>query len=53
MKDRVNHLSHEYINLIEAEVRIEVITKVDLGPIMHIEVVQDTTKILETEQDIA
>ena len=53
MKDRVNHLSSECINIIEVEVRIEVITKVDLGPIMYIEVVQDTTKILEAEQDIA
>ena len=49
MKDRVNCLSHECINLIEAEVRIEVTTKVGLGLIMHIEVVQDTTKILEAE----
>ena len=49
MKDRVNHLSHECINLIEAEARIEVITKVGLGLIMHIEVIQDTTKILEAE----
>ena len=49
MKDRVNSLSHECISLIEAEVRMEVITKVGLGMIMHIEIVQDTTKILETE----
>ena len=53
MKDRVNSLSHKCISLIEAEVRIEIITKVGLGLIMHIETVQDTTKILETECDIA
>ena len=53
MRDRVNHLSHKSISLIEAEVRIEVITKVGLGPTMHIEFVQDTTKILEVKQDIA
>ena len=29
------------------------ITKVGLGPIMHIEVIQDTTKILEVELDMA
>ena len=49
MKDRVNSLSHDCISPIEVEVRIEVITKVGLGLIMHIEVVQDTTKILEAE----
>ena len=48
MKDRVNNLSHECINLIEVEVRI----KVGLGQIMHIEVIQDTTKTLEVEQGI-
>ena len=42
MKDRVNNLNHECINLIEAEVRLEV----GSGQIMHIEVVQDTTKTL-------
>ena len=52
MKDRVSHLNHEYINLIGVEVRREVITikedtKAGLGPITHIEVNQDTIKILE------
>ena len=51
--DRVNCLSHECISLIQEEVRIEVITKVGLGLIIHREVIQDTTKILEAEQDIA
>ena len=45
MKDRVNNLNHDCINLIEAEVRIEV----GSGQIMHIETVQDTTKSLEVE----
>ena len=40
MKDSINSLSHECISLTEAEVRIEVITKVGLGMIMHIEVIQ-------------
>ena len=36
MKDRVNHLNHEYTNLTKVEDRIEVAIKVDLGLIMHI-----------------
>ena len=48
MKDRVDNLSNECINLIEVEVRI----KVGLGQIMHMEVVQDTTKTLEVEEGI-
>ena len=50
--DRISHLSHEYINPIEAEVRIEVIiikegTKAGLGPIMHTEAVQDIFLTIE------
>ena len=53
MRDRGNSLSHECISLIVVKVRIEVITKVGLGLIIHIEVIQDTTKMLEAEQDRA
>ena len=48
MKDRVNNLNHKCINLTEAEVRIEV----GSGQIIHIEVVQDTTKTLDVEWGI-
>ena len=48
MKDSVNNSNHECINLIEAEVSIEV----GSGQIMHIEAVQDTTKTSEVEQGI-
>ena len=49
IKDRVSHLSHEYISQIEAEVKIEVIIKAGIDLIMNIEVVQDIIKTLEVE----
>ena len=49
IKDRISHLSHEYISQIEVEVKKEVIIKVDLDLIMSIEVVQDIIKTLEVE----
>ena len=39
MKDRVNGLNHEYINLTEVGDRIEVVIKIGLDLIMHIGVI--------------
>ena len=53
MKCNLNHLSHKYINPIEAEIRIETITEVGLGITMSIGVVPCITITLEVEQEIA
>ena len=50
--DRISHLSHAYINLIEVGVRIGVIiikegTKAGSGPTMYMEVIQDIFLIIE------
>ena len=47
MKDRINHLNHEYINLTEVGIRTEVMIKIGLGLVMHIEVIQHITRTLE------
>ena len=47
MKDRVNHLNHEYINLTEVGDRIEVVTNIGLGQTIHIGVIQYITRTLE------
>ena len=52
MKSRVNCLNHEYINLTEVGDRIEVVTKIGLGLIMHIGVIQHITRISEVGQGI-
>ena len=52
VKDRVNNLNHECISLTEAEVRIEVISKVGLGLIMHIESFKIQPRLYGAEQDI-
>ena len=48
-KDKVSHLSHEYISQIKVEVRTDIIIKAGLDLIMCIEVIQDIIKILEVE----
>ena len=67
MKDRIDNLSHEYISLIEAEVRLDITTiredfRTGLDQTMHTEedqgmdkttkVGQDMTLILEAVTDI-
>ena len=47
MKDRINHLNHDYINLPEVRDRIEVVIKVYLGLIMCIGDVQYIIRTLE------
>ena len=47
MKDRVNHLNYEYINLTEVADRIEVVIKIDLSLIMCIGNAQYITKMLK------
>ena len=57
MKNRINCSNHEFINPIEAEVRLDVIMirediKAGLGQTMHTEDVQDIVKIIEAGQDM-
>ena len=57
MKDRINNLSHEYISLIEAEVRQDAIMirehfRTCLDPIMHTEDDQGINKTIEVGQDM-
>ena len=57
MKDRINHSSHEFINLTEVEVRLDAIMirediKASLGQIMCTEDIQDIVKIIEAGQDM-
>ena len=52
MKDRVNHLNHEYTNLTKVGNRIEVVIRVDLGLIMHIGDAQYIIRTLEVGQGI-
>ena len=52
MKNRVNHLNHEYINLTEVGDRIVVVIKVDLGLIMHIGDAQYISRTLEVGKGI-
>ena len=52
MKDRINHLNHEYINLTEVGDRIEVVIKIGLGLIMHIGDIQSITRTLELGRGI-
>ena len=57
MEDRINHLSHKFINLTEVDVRLDAISfrediKASLGQTMHTEEIQDTIKIIEIEQDM-
>ena len=52
MKDRVNHLNHEYINLTEVGDRIEVVIKIGLDLIMDIGVIQHITRTSEVGQGI-
>ena len=47
MKDRLNHLNHEYTNLTEVGDKIEVPIKVVLGLIMHIGDAQYIIRTLE------
>ena len=48
-KGRINHLNHEYISQIGAEVKIEVIIKADLDLITVTEVARDIIKTLGIE----
>ena len=52
MKNKVNHLNHEYTNLTEVGNRIEVDIKVEEGLIMHIGDVQSIIRTLEVGQGI-
>ena len=52
MKDRVNHLNHEYINLTEVGDRIKVVIMIGLGLIMCIGDVQSIVRTLEIGQGI-
>ena len=57
MKDRIDNLSHEYISLIEAEVRLDAITnredfRTGLGQTTHTEEDQGMDKITEVGQDM-
>ena len=54
MKDRINNLSHEYISLIEAEVRQDTITIIEdfstgLHQTMHTEDSKDMDKTIEEQ----
>ena len=53
MKDNLNHLSHEYINPIEVEIRTEAITEIHLGITMSTGVIPHITRTLGVEQEIA
>ena len=57
MKGRINHSSHEFIGLIEVEVRLDTIMiredmKAGLGQTMCTEDAQDIIKILGVGQDM-
>ena len=52
MKGSLNYLSHKYINPIEVGIKIEAITEVDLGIIMHTGVNLHITRTLGVEQEV-
>ena len=57
MKNRIDNLSHEYISLIEAEVRLHVTTireyfRIGLDQTTHTEDDQDMDKSIEVGQDM-